>query len=411
MVAKNGSGRMAKPTIVILGAGYAGLTAALTLQKNLTEDDAKIILVNKHSYHYQTTWLHENAAGSLHDNHTKISIDKLIDQEKIECLVDTVTEIRSEKQHVCLAEHGCITYDYLVVALGFEMNTFNIPGVTEYAYTIGSIDKSSHLRQQMDNKLAAYSKQKSDHPFTIVVGGGGFTGVEYLGELTDQLSDWCKKYQLTKQDFKLITIEREHSVMPGFNLELGEYAMQALENKGITFYLGTSVKRVRADHVIVEKNSWTQEIPMSMFIWTAGVRANRLIEQSDLPDKNGSVEVTADMRVPHSKNVFVIGDSATIYHPEHGEAIPPTAQMAMQQGKICAKNIVAMIKGDKKEIKPFNYKEQGIIASLGKKDAIGILFNNKKIFGREAVMLKRLIENRVLYQLGGLSLLRKKKKF
>ncbi|CQR48226.1 NADH dehydrogenase-like protein [Paraliobacillus sp. PM-2] len=401
---------MGKPSILILGAGYAGITTAIMLQKKLHKSEATITLINKHAYHYQTTWLHESAAGTLSDHQTKIPIETIIDTNKIEFIVDTVTKLKTKEQRVHLKKHGDITYDYLVVALGFETKTYNIPGINDYAHTINSVDKAGILRQQLEKKLASYRKLQENQPFTIVIGGGGFTGVEYLGELTDQLPTILEKYQLNEQDVKVLAIEKEQSVMPGFDLELGEYAMQVLENKGVSFYLGAAVKSVYADYIVVEKNGLTEEIPASIFIWSAGVRANHLIEQSDIDHVNGSVEVTDDLRAPNSDNVFVIGDCTIIRSGDNNQIIPSTAQLAIQQGKVCAKNIENLIKQNSSTLFSFMYKQHGLIASLGKKDAIGVLFNNRKVFGKEAALLKRINENRVLHQIGGLPLLWRRRK-
>ncbi|MFB1051448.1 NAD(P)/FAD-dependent oxidoreductase [Paraliobacillus sp. JSM ZJ581] len=401
---------MGKPTILILGAGYAGITTAMMLQKKLDKLDATITLINKHAYHYQTTWLHEYAVGTLSDHQMKIPIESIIDTDRIHFIVDTVTNLKTEEHQVSLKKNGNIIYDYLVVALGFETATFDIPGINDFAYVINSVDKADVLRREMEDRLSSYNKKEVNQPFTIVVGGGGFTGVEYLGELTDQLPSLLEKYKLNEHDVKLLVIEQEQSVMPGFDLELGEYAMQMLENKGVSFYLGAAVKSVHADYIVVEKNGLTEEISTSIFIWTAGVRANQLIEQSDIQHRNGSVEVTDDLLAPSNDKVFVVGDCTTVRLSDSNQIVSPTAQLAIQQAKTCAKNIEKLIKGKSNELIPFMYREHGLIASLGKNDAIGVLFNNKKVFGKEAVFLKRINENRVLHQIGGIPLLWKRKK-
>ncbi|WP_117169007.1 NAD(P)/FAD-dependent oxidoreductase [Paraliobacillus sediminis] len=400
---------MGKPRIVILGAGYAGIMTAVTLQKKLRLDDAEIQLINKHAYHYQTTWLHENAAGTLADERTKIAIDQLIDPRKIEFIQDTVTHIDVDEKKINLVQSE-LDYDYLVVALGFEMETFQIPGLKEYSLSMGTSNQAKILREQVESQFATYTNTGANtHPLTIVVGGGGFTGVEYLGELTDQLSNLCKAHNVKQENVKIITVEAAPTVMPGFDSELGEYAMQYLEERGVEFRLGTKVKIVKRDYIVVEKAGAVEEIPTSAFIWSAGVRANKIMEKSGISNNKGSVKVNADLRAPGYHNVFVIGDCALIYS-EDGETYPPTAQMTMQEAKVCASNLVKLMKGDV-NLDAFYFKDRGTIASLGRKDAIGNIFNNRKTFGKEAIVLKQIIDNRVLYQIGGWPLLFKKGKF
>lgn len=405
----DGSDTLVKPKIVILGAGYAGIMTAVTLQKKLKKDDAEIQLINKHAYHYQTTWLHETAAGTLADERTKIAIDQLIDPRKIEFIQDTVTHIDVDEKKISLVQSE-LDYDYLVVALGFEMETFKIPGLKEYSLSMGTSNQARILREQVESQFARYAHtETNNYPLTIVVGGGGFTGVEYLGELTDQLSTLCKAYNVDQENVKIIAIEAEPSVMPGFDPELGEYAMQNLEARGVEFRLGTKVKMVKRDYIVVEKAGAVEEIPTAAFVWSAGVRANKLMEKSGIPNNKGSVAVNVDLRAPGYHNVFVIGDCALIYS-ENSDVYPPTAQMTMQEAKVCASNLVKLIKGNH-NLDAFYFKDHGTIASLGKKDAIGNIFNNRKIFGKEAIILKQIIDNRVLFQIGGWPLLFKKGKF
>lgn len=400
---------MGKPKIVILGAGYAGIMTAVTLQKKFKKDDAEIQLINKHAYHYQTTWLHENAAGTLADNRTKIAIDQLLDPRKIEFIQDTVTHIDLDQKKISLVQSE-LDYDYLVVALGFEMETFQIPGLKEYSLSMGTSNQARLLREQVENQFATYANAgTNNYPLTIVVGGGGFTGVEYLGELTDQLTNLSEVYNVDQENVKIIAIEAESTVMPGFDPELGEYAMQYLEARGVEFRLGTKVKMVKRDYIVVEKAGTVEEIPNSAFVWSAGVRANKLMEKSGISNDKGSVKVNADLRAPGYDSVFVIGDCALIFSKD-GDMYPPTAQMTMQEAKICAGNLVKLMKGDP-DLDAFYFKDRGTIASLGRKDAIGNIFNNRKIFGKEAIILKQIIDNRVLYQIGGWPLLFRKGKF
>ncbi|WP_112181725.1 MULTISPECIES: NAD(P)/FAD-dependent oxidoreductase [Paraliobacillus] len=400
---------MGKSRIVILGAGYAGIMTAVTLQKQLKKDDAVIQLINKHAYHYQTTWLHENAAGTLADERTKIAIDQLIDPRKIEFIQDTVMHIDVDQKKINLLQTE-LNYDYLVVALGFEMETFQIPGLKEYSFSMGTANQARVLREQVESQFATYTHTGTNtYPLTIIVGGGGFTGVEYLGELTDQLPTLCKTYDVDQENVKIIAIEAEQTVMPGFDPELGEYAMHYLEERGVEFRLGTKVKMVKRDYIVVEKAGAVEEIPASTFVWSAGVRANKLMEKSGISNEKGSVKVNVDLRAPGYDNVFVIGDCALIFS-EDGDIYPPTAQMTIQEAKLCASNLVKLLKGDSK-LDSFYFKDRGTIASLGRKDAIGSILNNRKIFGKEAIILKQIIDNRVLYQIGGWSLLFKKGKF
>ncbi|GGM37160.1 NADH dehydrogenase-like protein YumB [Paraliobacillus quinghaiensis] len=400
---------MVKKKILIIGAGYAGIATAVKLQKKITKNDnVEIFLVNKHDYHYQTTWLHENAVGVRTDEQTMIPIKDLIDQSKVTFIKDTVTALEVKQKKVQLAK-STLDYDYLVVALGFEVDTSQILGLDDYAYPLGTLEQARTLREQLEMQLAGFNKSRTNTPLTLVIGGGGFTGVVYLGELVNRLPDLCEKYNVDRADVKVIAVEKEPSVMPDFDPELGEYAMRYLEERGVEFRLGTAVKKVESDCVTVEKAGRVETIKSSLLFWSAGVRANRLIEKSDIPDKNGSVEVQDDLRAPGYDDVFVIGDCAAVYPKNSKAPYRATAQIAMQQAEVCASNLVKIVNNNQ-NLNVFQFNDPGTIASLGRKDAIGIISNNKKVFGRTASILKKIIDNRFLYQIGGLSLLLKKRK-
>ena len=145
-----------KPKIVILGAGYGGIMTAVRLQKQMGGNEAEVILVNKHNYHYQTTWLHEPAAGTLHHDRTRILIKDVINENKITFVQDTVVEIKHEEQKVIL-ENGELAYDYLVVALGFEPETFGIEGLRENAFSISSVDSVRKIREHIEYEFARYN--------------------------------------------------------------------------------------------------------------------------------------------------------------------------------------------------------------------------------------------------------------
>src|SRR5699024_4110051 len=175
---------MGKPKIVVLGAGYAGLKTTRELVKSLAPEEADIVLVNKHNYHYETTWLHEVAAGTLNPNQARFMISDVINPNRVRIIYDAVEEVNTEKQRVIL-ENGEITYDYLVIALGFESNTFGIKGMEENAFAILDIESSRMIREHIEFKFAEYkaNPDADDSDLTILIGGAGFTGIVFAGEL------------------------------------------------------------------------------------------------------------------------------------------------------------------------------------------------------------------------------------
>lgn len=402
---------MEKPNIVILGAGYGGLITTVTLQKKLGINQANITLVNKNDYHYQSTWLHESSAGTLSPERVSIPIKDVIKTNQVNFIKDSVVKIVPEEKKVQLANSE-ISYDILVVGLGFEAATFGIPGLEENALMISNLNASRLIREHIEYNFAMYQNEevKNQARLNIVVGGAGFTGMEFVGELSNRIPELCKEYDIDRSLVRIITVEGAPTVMPGFDPQLVEYAMNSLEARGVEFVTGAMLKECRADGVTYEKNGEDVDVPSLNVIWSAGVKANSIVEESGFETNRGKVEVRDDMRAPDYDDVFVVGDCALIMNPEAGRPYPPTAQMAVQMAHAAAHNIKLLVEGNK-NLDPIEPKILGTVASLGNNDAIGTILNDRLLFGWKATVMKKIIDNKYLVQLGGIGLLLKKGKF
>ena len=402
---------MNKPNIVVLGAGYGGLITTVNLQKSLGANQANITLVNKHDYHYQSTWLHESAAGTLHHDRVRIPIKDVINTSKVNLVIDTVVSINPKEKKVVL-ENDELTYDILVVSLGFESATFGIPGLEENAYMIESLNSSRLIREHIEYNFAMYhnEKEKNQARLNIVVGGAGFTGMEFVGELANRIPELCKEYDIDKSLVKIITVEGAPTVMPGFDPQLVEYAMNSLEARGVEFITSAMLKECKPDGIVYEKDGEEHSISTLTTVWAAGVKANSIVEESGFETNRGKVEVRPDLRSPEYDDVFVVGDCALIMNEETGRPYPPTAQIASQAADVAAQNIKDLVEGNK-TLTAFEPNILGTVASLGNNDAIGTIFGDKKIFGWNATVMKKIIDNKHLLKLGGIGLLLKKGKF
>lgn len=401
---------MNKPKIVILGAGYGGIITATRLQKTLSANEADITLVNKNSYHYQATWLHENAAGTLHHDRTRLDIKDVINQDKINFIQDTVTQIKPEEKKVFLS-NGELDYDYLVVGLGFESETFGIKGLKEHAFSIANINAARQIREHIEYSFSKYYNtpvEKRDELLTIIVGGAGFTGIEFVGELANRVPELCKEYDIDRDLVRIICVEAAPMVLPGFDPELVDYAVSQLEKKGVEFKIGTAIKECTEEGIIVAKGDVEEKINSATVVWAAGVRGNALVEQAGFEAMRGRVKVTKDMRVPGNDDVFIVGDSALLIDEASNRPYPPTAQIAIQQGFNVAHNLAVLVRG-KGELEEFTPDIKGTVCSLGHDDAIGVVYG-KKLTGWKASFMKKVIDNRYLFVLGGPMLVLKKGK-
>jgi len=401
---------MEKQHIVILGAGYGGMITSVNLQKSLGANEAKITLVNKNEYHYQSTALHECSAGTLHHDRTRLPIKDVINTNKVNFVQDAVVSIDPKEKKVTL-ENGELTYDILVVALGFEAATFGIPGLEENAFMISNINSARLIRQHIEYNFAKYHNQEEKDPglLNFVVGGAGFTGIEFVGELANRIPELCKEYDIDRAQVRLINVEGAPTLMPGFDPELIEYTQNSLEARGVEFITSAMLKECKPDSIVYEKDGEQVEIPTRTTVWAAGVRANKIVEESGFEHNRGKIEVTPEMRSPEYDNVFVVGDCALIWDKENDRPYPPTAQIAVQAADTVAYNIKALIRNN--SLQQFEPNLKGTVASLGHNDAMGTIFNNRKIYGWFATLMKKVIDNRYLFKLGGIRILLRNGKF
>lgn len=398
-----------KPKIVVLGAGYGGLTTAVNLKKTVGTQNADIILVNKNDYHYETTWLHEVAAGTISPQRASYPIESVIGAG-ITFMKATVTNIDVAARKVD-TDAGELTYDYLVIGLGFEGETFGITGLKEHALSLADLNQARRVREHIEQQFVSWTKDdvKDDTKLTIVVGGAGFTGIELLGELANRVPEICAEFNIPQSKVRIICVEAAPTVLPGFDEGLVAYAKDYLSSKGVEFSIGTPVVEATEAGVKIKTGDDTFDfIEAGTVIWAAGVRGNSLIESSGIDNNRARIMVRDDLRAPGFDDVFIVGDCSVFLNPETERPYPPTAQIAMQQAVVIAKNIKHLMHNEPTE--GFVYSDKGAVCSLGHSSAIGAPFG-KKIVGKPAAALKKVVDNRALLLVGGPSLVAKKGKF
>ncbi|WP_088809815.1 MULTISPECIES: NAD(P)/FAD-dependent oxidoreductase [Listeria] len=399
---------MNKPKIVILGAGYGGLKTLKKLQNS--NADAELVLVNKNDYHHETTWLHEAAAGTLEPEKLVYPLDKVIDPSKTTFIQDTVVKINKEEKTVSLTNNGEVSYDYLLIGLGSEAETFGIAGLKEYALTITSVESVKKIRAHIESQFAKWKTEQKDELLTIIVGGAGFTGIEFLGELTNRIPELVKMYDVPREKVRIFCLEASPKVLPQFDAKLVDYGVGVLEDRGVEFLVGKPVKEATAEGVkYAASENEVKEIKAGTIIWAAGVRGNSVIEASGFEQGRGRVKVNNNLTVPGNEEILIVGDCSLIINPANDRPYPPTAQIAMQQADIAAINLAKLATGDT-DLVDFEYHEKGTVCSIGDNDAIGIVFG-KNLKGYPASVMKKVIDDRALLQIGGPSVMVNKGKF
>lgn len=384
--------------IVILGGGYGGLLTALTARKYIPAEDARITVANRNGYHQIVTELHRLAVGGLNERNVALPLNKLLRNKDVDIVIGTVQEIALEQKRVSLASGTTLEYDALVIALGSETAYFGIPGLEEHSFTLKSVEDANRIRAHVEACLDSYSQSKNKADATFVIGGGGLSGIELIGELADTLPGLCLNKGIDFNDISLYCVEAAPSILPGFAPELVERAKTSLEKRGVTILTGVAVTEVQGKNVILKDGT---SIETNTLVWTGGVTGNRVVADSGIEANRGRATVNAFMQSTSHQDVFLAGDSAVVMGPE-GRPYPPSAQIAWQMGELVGYNLFAYFKGA--PMKEFQPVFSGTLASLGRKDAIGTIGGNQtRLKGMPASLMKEASNIRYLSHINGLS--------
>lgn len=383
----------ATPHVLILGGGAVGLSTAEGLRKALGGEVA-ITVVDSRPYLTYQPFLPEVGAGSIDPRNVLAPLRKALPGTKI--VTGTVSEVRHADKVVSVDIEGGspleISYDYLVVGLGSVPRTLPIPGLAENAIGFKWVEEAVAVRDRITAALAeAASTQDVEArkrllTFTFV--GGGFAGAEALAEVQDMVHDTLRYYpDLHAADVRFVLIEAMGRILPEVGEALGSYALKQLRERGIEVKLETFLNSCENGHV---KTSDGDEFDSSLIVWTAGIKPNPVLSQSDLPlNQTGRLDCLPDLRVKDENgplhSVFAGGDCTTVPDLASGEGkvCVPNAQHATRQGKRIADNIVRSIQG--RPLVDYFHKNLGTMATLGLYKGVGTL-----MIGDRKVELKGL---------------------
>lgn len=367
-----------KPRVVIVGAGFGGLWAA----RHLSGAPAGVLLVDRHNFHTFFPLLYQVAAAELGaDDPIHPVRSTLRGFRGVSFRMANVRRIALERQAL-ECDGGDVAYDYLVLAPGSIPQFFGIPGGEEYAFPLRSLEDSLALRNQVLRCFEAAASE-GDHErrrrlLTFVIVGGGPTGVEYAGALAELMYGPLRKDfpGLDFREVRLLQLEAADAILPGIPRDLEQYARERLRKMGIDVRLGAAVAEITPNAVWIKGG---ETIPTSTVVWTAGHRGHSMAEVSGLPTtKKGQVEVESTLQVPGNPNIYVIGDLAAFN--QGGRLLPMLGQVAIQEGRHAARNILRQLRGQQPE--PFRYKDKGMMLVIGRAAAIAMLGGrNFKGFG------------------------------
>jgi NADH dehydrogenase len=369
--------------IVIAGGGFAGLYAAIQFDKRLARRaEVEVTVVSHENFILFTPMLHEVAAGDLYPGDIVNPLRRILRHVKV--FEADVQSVDLEKRLVrCTAGMAQselnFEFDHLLLALGSETNFFNMDGVRDWSVTMKSLSDAALLRNRMVALLEEASLQSDEAArrqlLTLVTAGGGFSGTETTGAVNDFMRETLRYYsQLREELVRVVMVHPGSFILPELGEELGRYAERKLRERKVEVIKGQRVANY--DGQVVTLSDGTS-IPAATLIWTAGVKPSPVIASLPCQKERGRLLVNENMSVPGVPGLWAAGDCAAIPDVKSGTGrfYPPTAQHALRQGVMIAKNIEATILGQ--PLKPFRFKMLGQLASIGHHTGVAMVFGIK----------------------------------
>ncbi|WP_242384675.1 NAD(P)/FAD-dependent oxidoreductase [Enterococcus faecalis] len=392
---------MTKQNIVVVGAGYAGVSATKFLAKKFKKDtDVTITLIDRHSYHTMMTELHEVAGGRVEPEAIQYDLQRLFSRKKnVKLVTDTVTGIDKENK-VVKTLAGSYPFDQLILGMGGEPNDFGTPGVKENGFTLWSFDDAVKIRHHIEATVAKAAIEPDAEVrkamLTFVVCGSGFTGIEMVGELIDWKDRLAKYAKIDPDEITLMVVEAMPTILNMLSRNDAAKAERYLEKKNVQLLLNSPIVEVAADHIKLKDGS---EVPTHTLIWTAGVKATSDAADFGLEAARGSRLVANEYMQAkgyEDKNIYIIGD-LVYYEETPNTPTPQIVQAAEQTGHTAAANIVADIKGGEKHAFKGNY--QGFMVSIGAKWGVANLFDKIHLSGFLAIIMKHIVNLKYFFDI------------
>jgi len=373
-----------KKTILILGGGFGGVYTAVYLERLMSREERatyEIVIVSRDNYIVFQPLLPEVISGSVELNHVISPIRRLAPTARL--YTREVESIDVANRTVRLSPGAkpvplIVPYDHLVIALGTRLDPGKIPGMKEHASPFKYLGDALFLRNQLVRSIEE-AETETDPGLrkallTYVVAGGGFSGVECIAEMNDFLREAVRAYHnINDKDLRLVLLQSGTRILPELTEGLAAFAHQLLAKRGVEIQLGAQLKAVSAGEALAGdvKTKQTQTIKTHTTVATVPAGPHPLLASLPFEQGKGRIKVDEGMEVPGHPGVWALGDCALVKQVD-GNFSPPTAQHALRQAKTCAQNILASMRGTKKQV--FAFTGLGKLSSLGRRSAVAEIF-------------------------------------
>jgi NADH dehydrogenase len=357
------------PTVVIIGAGFAGLYAARAFRNR----PVRVILLDRTNHHVFQPLLYQVATASLSPGDIASPIRWILSRQRnVQVLMATVTSIDLDRRRA-MTDGGAIAYDFLIVASGASSSYFGHPEWRSDAPCLKTLEDALEIRRRL--LLAFESAEREEDPavrqrlLTFVIVGGGPTGVELAGALSEIARHSLVRdfRSIRPESARIVLVEAGPAILPTFDQKLRSAARRSLRRLGVEVREGSAVTAISPEAVTIGEDV----VRAGTVVWAAGVAASPLVATMNVPvDRAGRVVVQPDLSVPGFAETFVVGDAAA-FRQDNGDWLPGLAPVAMQEGRHAAENIVRIVRGER--TRPFAYVDRGTMAVIGRGSAIADL--------------------------------------
>ncbi len=362
--------RQTLPTVVIVGAGFGGLRAARALRTT----PVQVVLLDRNNYHLFQPLLYQVATAGLEPEQIAKPVRAILrGQRNFDFRMMEVSGVDFAQRRLETSA-GPLAYDFLVLAPGGETNFFGLEAIERHGFGLKDIPDAVAIRNHVltcfEHAMLEPDPERRRAQLTFIVVGGGPTGVEMAGALSELIRlVLVKDYpRLNIKDVRILLLEATDQLLAAMPERLREAAGRTLWRKWIEVRFNASVADFDGERVRLKSG---EVIPAHTVVWAAGVRATALNDRLGLPTgRQGRIPVEPTLQVPEHPEVYIIGDAA--YREENGEALPMVAPVAMQMGESVARNIARTLRGH--ALEPFRYRDQGTLATIGRNAAVAHVF-------------------------------------
>jgi|UniRef100_UPI00404B67D6 NADH:ubiquinone reductase (H+-translocating) len=359
-----------RPRVVILGAGFGGLTAAKALSK-----DADVTVVDRHNFQTFLPLLYQVATAGLAADHVAHPVRGALRKSGVKFRMGSPISVDHKNKSVKLDSSEVLEFDHLVVALGSATADFGVAGVNEHALGMKSVHEAIGIRAEVMRRFEDLCRFEDQTRLSLSVVGGGPTGVEMAGALAELKRGPLKNDEANAAEhIDIYLIEAGPRILPMFSEKLSARAKKDLEKLGVKVLLNTAVQEVKPRQILIKDGS---VIPSEVTIWAAGVKGEPTGGLLNLPLEGTRISVAQNLQVNHYPHIWAIGDISSAKGADGG-FLPMVAPVAMQQGRWVAKQIMRAARGQ--ALQDFKYLDKGSMATIGRHKAV-VQFKGIQITG------------------------------